>query len=48
MKVGPELGMFVVVSILVFAGIFALIVGYGKKLTDEQNAKNGSNRSLKC
>jgi len=40
MEASVELGMTVVISILGFAGIFAFIVSYGKKLTDKENTKN--------
>ena len=39
MEAGVELGMTAVIGILSFAVLFAFIVGYGKKLTDEENAK---------
>jgi len=39
MEASVELGLTVVISIAVFASLFAFIVGYGKKLTDEQNKK---------
>lgn len=42
MHTGMELGLTVVISIAMFAALFAFIVGYGKKLTDAQNAKKRS------
>jgi len=46
MEAGVNLGLTVVLSITVFAGLFAIVVGYGKKLTDERDTKTHTLR--KC